>query len=189
MARELHDDLGQRVALLGVSVDHALHQGRIDRETAEAIRSQIHEMSAGLRAVSHRLHPSIIADLGLAAALQNLVEQERTAGRAVVLEEGAAQVAVPLNTATALYRIVQEALHNAAKHAPGAAVSISLTATSNEALLRVQDKGPGFSLGDASIRGGLGLISMQERARLVGGNLLLTTQPGSGTVILARVPV
>lgn len=189
IARELHDDLGQRAALLGVSIDNALQQSRMDGETAEALRSQIHEVSTGLREVSHRLHPSIIADLGFVAALQNLVEQERAAGRAVTLEEEAAQVSLPLDLATPLYRIAQEALHNAAKHAPAAAVSISLTATSKDILLRVQDDGPGFSLAEARIRGGLGLVSMQERARLVGGNLLLTTEPGQGTVLLARVPI
>ena len=139
--------------------------------------------------MSHRLHPSIIADLGLEAALRSLVEQEREAGLDIGFSARNVPASIPLESATALYRIAQEGLRNASKHAPGAAVRTTLSHDKGELQLRIQDTGPGFPPVEVRHRGELGLISMQERARLAGGHLLLSSHSGEGTVLLVRVPL
>ena len=187
IARELHDDLGQRVAILGMKIA-ALNQAAPDRLGMEIrmLQSELSEMATGLREVSHRLHPAVIEDLGLAQALRSLVSEYK----ALDLSIGARieQIpAVPLHVATSLYRIAQESLQNVKKHCPEAPVRISLDARAGELLLRIEDAGLGFSLVEVRRKGGLGLISMQERARLAGGTLLLTARPNEGTTVLVRV--
>jgi signal transduction histidine kinase len=95
---------------------------------------------------------------------------------------------VPLATATALYRITQEAFRNAAKHAPGALVTVELSSTDQELRLSVRDDGPGFDVNALQQQGGLGFISMRERAKLAGGKLLLSTGVGNGTEVVAVLP-
>jgi len=95
---------------------------------------------------------------------------------------------VPLSIATALYRIAQEALHNAQQHGEGAGVRLALLGGENELRLIIEDKGPGFDRAEQQ-KDGLGLLSMQERVRLIGGTLPVGTEPGSGAWLLIRVPV
>jgi signal transduction histidine kinase len=95
---------------------------------------------------------------------------------------------MPLDVATALYRIAQEALRNSRKHAPDAPVRVTLISNPESWQMTIEDAGPGFDLNHARNTGGLGLISMQERARLVGGTLYLRTRPGEGTMIAVKVP-
>jgi two-component system, chemotaxis family, CheB/CheR fusion protein len=189
IARELHDDLGQQTAFLGIMLDRATREGYISASISSELQAQAQRISTGLREVSHALHPSIIADLGLSAALHSLVEQERSLGHEILFPEPDVPLSVPLDTATAFYRIAQEALRNVAKHAPGAVVRIFLSRTSTELKMRIQDNGLGFSLVEVRSKGGLGLVSMQERARLVGGSLSLSTRSGKGTVLLVRAPI
>ena len=96
-------------------------------------------------------------------------------------------MALPL--ATSLYRVAQEALRNVAKHAPAAAVRVQLSLDDRELKLVIEDSGPGFDIHGARRRGGLGLLSMNERARLAGGTLVIETQPGDGTRLTVRLPV
>lgn len=189
IARELHDDLGQRVALLGMLADQLHGEAPANiRERCVALRAGLSELAEGLRQVSHKLHPSIIADLGLTEALNSLVSDFSNQG--LLVTASLAQVRdVPIAISTSLYRVAQESLRNALKHAPASIVRVSLTASPHELNLRVSDNGRGFSVGEVRHRGGLGLISMQERARLVGGNLLLTAEPNKGTTVLVRVPL
>jgi two-component system sensor histidine kinase NreB len=97
--------------------------------------------------------------------------------------------AVSLETATAVYRVTQESLRNALKHCGGATVRITVAEKDDELHLTVEDSGPGFDLHQARAKGGLGLLSMQERARGVGGSILVRTAPGKGTQIIVRVPI
>ena len=189
IARELHDDLGQQAALLAMQVEDVAKGRSVGNQAIEHLRSQVAQLATSLREVSHRLHPSIIADLGLAEAVRNLVEQEREIGLDASFSARNVPASIPLESATALYRIAQEGLRNASKHAPGAAVRVTLSFDKKELQLRIQDAGPGFSAIEVRHRGGLGLISMQERARLAGGNLLLSSRSGEGTILLVRVPL
>lgn len=187
IARELHDDLGQRVALLGMQTDllqSVLPQQH--REKIAVLHSGLSDLSQGLREVSHKLHPSVLTDLGLTEALRSLLSGLRSQGMNI-RESLCEPSGIPDKVNTAFYRIAQESLNNIRKHAPHANVQVTLTASARALTLKIVDDGQGFSLGDVRQQGGLGLISMQERARLIGGNLLLTAEPGKGTTVLVRV--
>lgn len=189
IARELHDDLGQQVALVRIQVDlleRDLPLGM--KERSEALRAGLDNVAQGLRGVSHALHPSIISDLGLKDALESLMAGFRSQG--LVIRGSLAQVGnLPHDVSTSLYRIAQECLNNVLKHAPSSRVFVNLTASVTELHLQISDDGKGFAIHEARRRGGLGLISMQERARLIGGNLLLNSDIDKGTTIVVNVPL
>lgn len=193
LARELHDDFGQRTAILEMQVVGALEQVHTDPYKVEELllrmREQISRLEGGLREVAHRLHPSVIEDLGLIPALRSLAESFRDTGGDISMGLPDRPVPVTLEAATGLYRIAQEALRNVMKHAPGAPVRFTVKAAEKVVQMTVHDAGPGFNVVSVKAHGGLGLVSMQERARLAGGTLLLRTQPGEGTVITVRVPL
>jgi PAS domain S-box-containing protein len=193
IARELHDDFAQRTALIGLLVDRITVAGEqfpADLHTdLELLKSMVDDLTEGLRDVSHRLHPAIISDLGLSQALLSLVRDYRALGVDLASSIEEVGTTIPLTTATALYRIAQEALHNSLRHAAGAPVMIYLRLVTGKIELRIEDAGPGFSLVHAEKGLGLGLLSMQERAGTVGGNLLLNTKPGEGTVVLVTAPL
>jgi signal transduction histidine kinase len=193
LARELHDDFGQRMSVLTMNVDRALQQIHADPRESEDLLRRIHEelstANDGLREVSHRLHPAVIEDLGLIAALKSLTATSRENGSEVTCWLPDQIPDLSLDTATALYRIAQEALRNAQTHGKGAPVHLTLTTQDGHLNLKIHDNGPGFSLTNARLNGGLGLLSMQERARLVNGTLQIKSQPGDGTVVSVSVPV
>ena len=183
IARELHDDLGQQAALLGMQADLLLQESTAEqRARCLALRAGLRTLSQGLRDVAHRLHPSIISDLGLTDALESLINEFVARGLSVSKSLAAIED-VSLDVSTALYRIAQECLQNAYKHAPASQVRVLLTGSSGEVKLQVSDNGPGFSFSDVKGRGGLGFISMQERARLIDGNLELIAGQGLGTTV------
>lgn len=187
IARELHDDLGQRTALLDMKLRGIASAVRDELKPLVASAQQdLTDLAAGLREVSHRLHPSVIADLGLAAALDSLVNDFHQQGLSI--EGSLEEVSTPsVEVATALYRIAQEALQNVEKHAPHAPVLVRLQRVNDDLQLSIRDGGPGFSVADVRQRGGLGLISMQERARLIGATLEVSSDPGCGATVLASV--
>jgi PAS domain S-box-containing protein len=193
IAGELHDDFAQRTALIGLLVDRITVAGKrfpIDLQTdLELLKAMVEELAEGLRDVSHRLHPAIISDLGLSQALCSLARDYRALGVDLASSIEDVGTAIPLTTATALYRIAQEALHNALRHAAGAPVMILLRSVNVKIELRIEDAGPGFSLVHTDMRLGLGLLSMQERARTIGGSFQLNTRPGEGTAVLVTAPL
>lgn len=191
VARELHDDLGQRVALLQFEAERLCQAARVPEVRAGLKRfiKEAERFSADLRTLSHRLHPSLLEELGLGAALRSLVADYRRQGIDVTLSLGEISGRASLDVRTSLYRITQEALRNAWKHAPSSAVHIQLLEENGQLELTIEDTGPGFDVSLARATGGLGLLSMQERARLVGGSLFLKSHPESGTTLIARVPI
>ena len=194
IARELHDDVGQRFALFQMELENLRRTSAGDLtdlpRRLDALIDQAEKLAEDVRSVSHRLHPSILEDLGLESALEQLVgEFERAYGRTVeFVRQQPLTRPVPSATATALYRITQEALRNVAKHARGAFVIVELSSTDQELCLSVKDDGPGFDVEVLHRHSGLGLISMQERAKLVGGKLRLSTAVGEGTEVVALLP-
>jgi signal transduction histidine kinase len=193
IARELHDDIGQRLSLLVIELEK-LRCTSVDdlgdlQARLHALTRQAEQITEDVRAVSHQLHPSILEDLGLEGALQQLMGEFEGAYRMPVdFVSRSLAHPVPLATATALYRITQEALRNAAKHAPGALVTVELSSTDQELRLSVRDDGPGFDVSALQQQGGLGFISMRERAKMAGGKLLLSTGVGNGTEVVAVLP-
>lgn len=192
LARELHDDIGQRLALLADDADslrRELHcEDEANRRRLENLVKQARVLADDLRKISHTLHPAILEDLGLTVALRSLASHmaERS-GLGISFSAGGAPNDLPSEISTAVYRIAQEALRNFTKHAGGDATArVTLEAHQGELVLTVSDTGNGFDPGQKS---GLGLISMRERAYLVGGVLTVDSAAGRGATITFRLPL
>lgn len=194
VAREVHDDALQRVALLqheldDWSADSANTHDR-QRQRITALREELSDLGVMLRKVAHRLHPSIIEHAGLVPALHALASDIRSAsGFDVTVDTSAApHVSLPKENSLILYRIAQEALRNAEKHGHTKRASITLAQRNGTVVMTVADKGRGFDTTQNERTHGLGLISMAERARYAGGRIDIESQPGAGTVVRVEVP-
>lgn len=185
IARELHDDLCQRVARL--EMDLAKLRDNPAGGQLEPIIGQTRAIFDELRSLSHSLHPSVLEHLGLKAALQSLVEDFEYRHNIAVHFLCLIDRGIPFSIATVLYRIAQEALRNVAKHAGDARVTLTLSENAHELCLTIRDDGCGFDGGIPRTKPGLGLISMQERASLIGGHLEVHSIPGGGTTVGVRV--
>lgn len=192
LARELHDDISQRLATLNIIGDEILKTIAISREEAmrklEVALKQIVQLSDDVRTLSHRLHPSVIEDLGLRAALRALTEEfgEREEMIATFFARNVPET-LHLDMATALYRIAQEALRNVAKHAGKTDVKVQLVGVRGGLELEVVDAGKGFD--PEQNLSGLGLICMRERARLIGAKLNVQSAPREGTRVTVQAPL
>jgi two-component system CheB/CheR fusion protein len=191
VARELHDDIAQRFAML--EIDSEKISSEIGRDSADAraaiesLRAGIASVSNEIRRIAHALHPSAIEDLGITPALRALVDNFRGHDQMLITFLSGEIPPIPIEIATGLYRIAQEALRNASKHAGRAHVKVVLACVPSGIRLQVMDSGEGF---DPQVpRTGLGLISMEERARLMGGSLTVQSRVGEGTRITVDVPV
>jgi signal transduction histidine kinase len=193
IARELHDDIGQRLALLTIQ----LAQLQKDARTAaplltgqlEASRRLTEEICADAQRISHRLHPAQLALLGLTKAIAGLCEgfARRTEIRIDFVEGDLPKL--PAETNVCLYRIAQEAIQNAAKHSECGQISVTLSAAADAVRLCVSDAGRGFDPSAAHYSSGLGLVSMAERARSVGGQLSVRSAVDKGTRIEVTIPL
>lgn len=192
IARELHDDLTQRLARLAIDAT-GVEQVSTDRGVREVIaglRRGLVRLSDDVHALSYQLHPAVLKDLGLVEALR--VECHRCStwsGAQVSLSVGALPDAVPSDKALCLFRVAQEALRNTQRHAGAQEVRVSLAGVSGGLQLVVQDDGVGFDPKSEIRAQTLGLASMRERVSLLGGELDLESQPGLGTLVLAWVPL
>jgi len=189
IARDLHDDIGQRVALLSVELSD-LSAGSGLAAPAARLQALASEIASDIQALSHRLHSSKLELLGVSAAMQSFCgEFGEQQGVTVDFESRDVSRHLPSEISLCLFRILQEALHNAAKHSGASHFSAQLSGSGREIQLVVSDAGTGFDL-DA-VRGGrgLGLVSMEERLKLVDGSLAVDTKPGRGTRIRASVPL
>jgi PAS domain S-box-containing protein len=194
IARELHDDLNQGVALLAIQLEHC----RLDPpESAQAMGQRMEELwknardlSVSIRALSHRLHPSILDSLGLVAATDTFC-QELSRTHDVQIEFVDHDIPPTLNKeiALCLYRVIQEALHNVVKHSQAKHSRVNLSSDAQAISLTIVDSGTGFEIGSDHNWDGLGLISMRERLRLLNGELSIQSQPSKGTTIKAYVPL
>lgn len=194
VSRELHDDLSQKVAKLQFDVEtleQQLPPNLMDgKRRLAAIRDEIGTLSNDLRRIAYELHPSTLDHLGLAVAIRTYSREfSEREGLPVQCTARKVPARVPPEVASALYRIVQEALRNVAKHAGKTSVAIALAGGSNQLMLSIRDHGVGFDKHAMQNKGGLGLIGMQERARLIRGEFSLETRPGRGAAIMIRVPL
>ena len=189
IARELHDDINQRLALLANGLQEL--EGNSDEIEQSEERKELHglwqatsDIANDVQQLSHQLHPSKIHYLGLAAAVRELC-QEFSKVHKIEVQCIAHDVPKHLDEtlALSLYRAAQEALRNAAKHSQAHQVKVELAADAKQLRLRVSDDGVGFDPEVARSSHGLGLISMQERLRLVGGEFSLWSRPSLGTQI------
>jgi signal transduction histidine kinase len=192
IARDLHDDVSQRLAAIEIEGDHMERNIPSDALKAKVgiqrIRAAVATLSEDVRAMSHRIHPAIIEDLGLKAALRILSEEfgQREKMIATFSSDNLPED-VPLEIATALYRITQEALRNVTKHAGQTHTRVSLRRIPEGIQLQVADFGHGFDM--EAVRHGLGLVSMEERARQIGASLQIQSALGEGTRVTVSVPL
>jgi two-component system sensor histidine kinase UhpB len=194
VARELHDDLNQQVAALALGIS------RLKQELPDAAAG-IHEQLAGLwratellseriRKVSHELHSIVLQHVGLSAALTSYCDEfSDREGIAVTLHVRGAVDAVTPEAALCLYRVAQESLRNIARHSRARSAMVELSATNGTVELRITDRGVGFDPGEAREGRGLGLLSIEERVKLLNGSLELSARPGAGTELKARIPL
>jgi signal transduction histidine kinase len=193
IARVLHDDLGQTLSLLEVEIDGVLEQveGSSLRPTLVGLKRRIGEVTEHIRRLAHELHPATLDDLGLAAALKSFGEKlAHREGFSFVLRQRYPPRRIPRTKSLCLYRVGQEAIKNAARHAATDRVIARLIATDRAVILSVTDCGRGFDPSAAEQQpSGLGLKIMHERLRLVGGSLAIRSVPGRGTRLRAWVPL
>lgn len=198
VAREVHDDALQRVAIL----QHELSEwdgadaaaSGADRLSVrvEALRSELQDLGVMLRRVAHRLHPAIIDQAGLFPALTQLASDiSRTSGIDVEtrFEDDVRASQLSRERALMLYRIAQEGLRNVAKHSGAKRARITARSRNGDIEVAIQDFGQGFESTDPARSKGLGLISMAERTRLAEGRFEIWSRPGEGTTVRASVPI
>lgn len=194
IARELHDDISQRIAFLAVHVGNLKRRvpasaPELDNELGN-VRKQIEDLSNDIQNLSHRLHSSKLELLGLAAAAKSFC-RELSGRQGVKIDFHAEDIPNQLQQGISqcLLRVLQEALQNAIKHSGAGYFKVSLKGKADEIELTVQDFGVGFRSEEALKGHGLGLTSMTERLKLVNGHLTIDSKPHGGTTIQARVPV
>ena len=192
LARELHDDVTQRLAVLAIDVGRA-ELAAPDAEHAGAMRSvreALVRLSEDIHALAYQLHPSVLDELGLAAALR--AECERRGRQGTLALQVAVEplpVEVDKDAALCLFRVAQEALNNATRHGGARSASVTLRQMDDGLLLAVRDDGVGFDPSKPAKRRSLGLASMRERVQLVNGTLDVESAPGRGTAVVAWVPL
>jgi PAS domain S-box-containing protein len=194
VARELHDVFSQKLAMIGrelASVERRAAQspqalGSAIREITE----RMHTLAGDLHQMSRRIHPAILDDLGLPAAVRTeCVAFAEEHHLPVAFEADDIRAGIPEAVALCLYRVAQEALRNVRKHAGVSSVHVTLRRTTTGLALTVDDTGKGFAVDTIAGKRGLGLVSMEERLRMVGGTLTIRSKPGDGTSVAATVPL
>jgi signal transduction histidine kinase len=190
IARELHDDIGQRIAALNIDLDRGAMEAGSEpaRAYLRRLSAQAGEIAIDVHRMSYELHPSKLRLVGLVAALQSLCSEVSKQRNLDVRFTHAAMPPV-INPAISLclYRIVQEALHNAARHSHARGAQVSVSGEDGQIALQISDSGVGFNP-DHVRHDGLGLVSMRERAADLNGRLTIDAAPGRGTRITVSIP-
>jgi PAS domain S-box-containing protein len=193
IARELHDDICQRLALLAVDIGDLQEEpwktpDERDRRLDE-VNARIDEISAGVQSISRQLHSPQLEYLGMVPAMRSFCSEfSRRQGMEVDFTHDDVPNEVPIETSLCLFRILQEALHNAAKYSQVRRFEVRLGASASQIHLTITDHGVGFDPEIGMYKGGLGLISMQERVRLVDGTMQIQSKPMAGTTVRVIVP-
>ena len=195
LARELHDDVGQQLALLTMDLQALTgFEREFDAEAETVVREALARTDAiakSLHELSHRLHPQKLRLIGLVAALNGLSRELSGSDRAAVavtFVHEQVPASLPHDLALCLFRVAQEAVQNAIKHSGAGRISIALSGGSSELSLSVVDDGRGFHVQEMWGKG-LGLMSMSERIESLGGTLAIHSSPGGGTCIVATAPL
>jgi len=193
LARELHDDIGQQLALLSIQLRQLQKEARhmppaLKTELAASI-SLAEKICGDTQRISHRLHPALVALLGLTKALSRLCAAFSRQTRVAIDFDHGDIPPLPPELSSCLYRVAQEALQNATKHSQSPVISVKLTADAEAIHLCVADEGRGFDRTAAEHAPGLGLVSMMERTRSVGGHLSVQSAPNEGTRVEVSIPL
>lgn len=193
ISRELHDDLNQKIATLSVSISRLkrklpMHDGELVDEL-DRLRETANGLTNEVRRLSHQLHPAVLEHLGLVTALESYIasfNDEEQIDVQLTAEIGDERI--PFQTSICLYRVAVEGLRNVARHSGAASAAVLLKRGREGLELQVSDSGKGFEVETFRLGGGLGLISVEERLRLLEGTCEIHSVPGKGTTLIARVP-
>ena len=189
IARELHDDVSQQMALLSIDLEQLGAAVPVDAASlADDVLNRAQSISRSVHDLSHRLHPAKLRLIGLVAALNGLRRELSASGIDITFTHEKIPPTLPSDLTLCLFRIVQEALQNALKHSAARQVSIHLSRASEGLALTVSDNGTGFDV-DAAWGKGLGLVSMSERVEAIGGTFEIRSTPGAGTRLAVKVPL
>ncbi len=193
LARELHDDLSQSLALLSIQLQSLARDGNDAvslRDEVSDLTKQIQRLSSDVHRISHELHPAKLNQLGLVAAMRGFCREIGDAhGINIQFESRNVPRDLPGDVALCLYRIAQESLQNVCKHSGAGIVNVNLERSDGGICLVVSDNGCGFDPSAEKTNESLGLISMEERIRAVSGTVTIDSVIGSGTKIEASVPL
>ena len=191
ISRDLHDDVNQRLGAVGLQLDALCRNLPASpasiRRRIRAIRRHVSELSDDVRQLAYRFHQTTVEDLGLVVALQRYLNDfvKRTGIKVHFMKPRLAEP-IPLRFASCLFRIAQESLGNVAFHAKATEVFVDLDVSPTVLCLTIRDNGIGMDLDEVRERKvGLGMLSMQERARLLNGSVVWDSEPGLGTSIIA----
>jgi len=191
IARELHDDVTQRLAVLAIDAGRAELSATagVQASAMRTLREELVRISEDVHSLAYQLHSSVLEELGLVEALRTACEHLGRRSRVEVsLDLDPKADHVGSDAALCLFRVAQEALNNVARHSEGRVASVSLRLMDGGVVLAVRDGGVGFDPAGPGTRKTLGLASMRERVRLVSGTLDIESAPGHGTSIIAWVP-
>jgi PAS domain S-box-containing protein len=194
VSRELHDQICYQLGSLASDIDNLVVSPLAPknlRANLTAIRARVVQTSQETHHIAYQMHTAILNDLGLVASLNALCRQfsNQYQNIAADFKNSGPPTSIPSEVATCLYRVAQESLLNTAKHSRAKNVSVRLGFENGAIVLTIQDDGVGFDPEAVKSRGGIGLISMKERAHLVKGELTITSQPGHGTQITLEIPL
>lgn len=193
IAREVHDDAVQRLVVVGRELDlyrdSDPEMSQLKRHRLTGIHGEVEDLADALRQLAHQLHPAALEHSGLNLALTQLAEETfRLHELRVELHLPERELDLDSGTRLALFRITQEALRNVVRHANTDSAAVAVRPTGEHVELLVQDAGDGFNR-DATRRSGIGLVGIEERARLAGGKAEIESLPGKGTRVTARIPL
>jgi PAS domain S-box-containing protein len=190
IGRELHDDINQRLAMLSIQLEQLQEHPFEVQNRVQELRKETAEIANYVEALSHDLHSSKLEYLGVVAGMKSWCKKFAERKKTEIDFKSAVRNVLPLEVGRSLFRVLQEALHNAQKHSGVRQVEVQLRENSDEIHLLVSDLGKGFDV-EAALQGkGLGLASMRERVRLVNGAIAIESKAGGGgTTIHVRVPL
>jgi len=192
IGRELHDDIGQRLALLAAELQQLQEDPLIvpeSRSSVGEVEKQISEIASDIQLLSHELHSAKLQYLGIVGAVKGFCREFSAQQKVEIDFQTDALPALSPDISLCLFRVLQEALQNSAKHSGARHFQVRLWRTADEIHLTVKDSGVGFDREQARMSQGLGLVSMEERLKLANGTLTIETQPKGGATIHARVPL
>lgn len=194
VSRELHDQICQQLASLAIDIGSLVADlpAREDAQTRlKTLQARAVKASEEARHIAYELHPSVLDDLGLVASLQSLCNEFSDLHPHIGVEfrDGIPPIPIPREVASCFYRVAQASLQNAALHGQAQQITVTLAWKNDVLLLTIADDGVGFDPAAVKGHGGLGLIGMEERARLIHGKLTIYAQPGHGTRIAIEVPL
>jgi signal transduction histidine kinase len=190
----LHDDVSQNIAAIGLSISSL--KRKLPATSEEIIAQldrlgvQAHDLTTQIRKLSHQLHPEVLEQLGLVAALElHITEFGHKENISMNFVADIGSDLLPIDLSVCLYRVALEALRNVSMHSGARAASVSLKQENGHILLEVSDSGKGFDVEKASRGSGIGLLSAEERIKVFQGTLDIHSDPHTGTVLVARVPL